>query len=319
MMGCVMSEVSPGKAIRELHSKAARIRQTFSELFDAPPASRIVLVPSILAALHILFAKLRVRRMVLTSGEYYGALHFPAQRVESVGVKDLIKRTKELKPDVVMVSVVTWKGEVLPCAELFAEIRSMRGREGAPLLVADYCHAGAVGFPSVKKLAADVVCGGAGKWVTPPLWNSKLGFLWFGSGSLSSSAKTAFVPFFLATNQQPPFLVSRWIDPAEVRTLHAWLAHRRLDRSALVAQYRADRKFASRLAAQFGMDCNQSNILWLSRGHAGDKRVRQLERLGLTWKMPDGRIRILCRARAGALGQKFLSTPDPTSTRLSGD
>jgi hypothetical protein len=299
VMGCGMSEVSPGKAIRELHSKAARIRQTFSELFDAPPAGRIVLVPSILTALHILFAKLQVRRIVLTSGEYYGALHFPAQRVETVGVKDLIKRTKELKPDVVMVSVVTWKGEVLPTAELFSEIRRMRGHEGTPLLVADYCHAGAVGFPSVKKLAADVVCGGAGKWVTPPEWNSKLGFLWFGSESLSSLAKTAFVPFFLATDRQPPFLVSRWIDPAEVRALHAWLVRRRLDRSALLAQYHADRKFASRLAAQFGIDGNQSNILWLSRGHSGDKRVRELERLGLTWKMPDGRTRMLCRAGAG--------------------
>jgi len=302
-----MSEVRPGNGIDELHSKARRIRQAFADLFDALP-DRIILVPSILAALQILFAKFRVRRVLLTDGEYYGAPHFPAQGIESVDVRNLVKRTNELQPDAVIASVVTWKGDVHPCAELFSEIRRVQGREGTPLLVADYCHAGAIGFPSVKKLAADVVCGGPGKWVTPPLWNSKLGFLWFGSGALFSQAKTAFVPFFLATDRHPPFLVSRWIDPAEVCALDAWLARHRLDRSALGEQVRADRKFAAHLAAQFGIPCNQSNILWLDRSQAADKRVRRLERLGLTWKMPDGRIRILCRASAGAPGRKFLSS-----------
>ena len=204
-MGCVMSEVSSGKAIRELHSKAARIRQTFSELFDAPPASRIVLVPSILAALHILFAKLRVRRMVLTSGEYYGALHFPAQRVESVGVKDLIKRTKELKPDVVMVSVVTWKGEVLPCAELFAEIRSMRGREGAPLLVADYCHAGAVGFPSVKKFAATWFAGARGSGLRPPCGTASSASSGLDRDRFPPAPRPLLCPSSLPPTNNPPF------------------------------------------------------------------------------------------------------------------
>jgi hypothetical protein len=176
----------------------------------------------------------------------------------------------------------------------------MRKHGRTPLLVADYCHAGAVGFPSVKKLAADVVCGGAGKWVTPPLWDSRLGFLWFGSELLFSQATRAFAPFFLATDQQSLSLVSRWIDPAEVRALEAWLAHRSLNRSALIAQYRADKEFASGLAARFGIDCPQSNILWLNHGLSRDKRLRALERLGLTWRMPDGKIRILCRASAGS-------------------
>jgi len=303
-----MHRVGPENEIHELHSKARRIRQTFCALFEAPPASRIVLVPGILGALQILFAKLAVRRILLTGGEYYGAPHFPAQRVVSTGVHKLMECTKEFRPDVVIVSVVTWKGDVLPCTELFSEIRRLRGQRRSPLLVADYCHAGAVGFPSVRKLAADVVCGGAGKWITPPLWDSKLGFLWFGSGSLFSRAKAAFMPFYLATDQQPLFLVSRWIDPAEVRALDTWLARRRLDRPALMAQYRADRKFASHLAARFGIDRPQSNILWLSRGHARNPRVRELERLGLTWKMPDGSIRILCRAGVRSAGERILST-----------
>jgi len=286
--------------IPELQSKARRIRQIFCDLFEAPPPGRIVLVPGILAALQILFAKLAVRRIVLTDGEYYGAPHFPAQRVASARVNNLIECTKEFRPDVVIVSVVTWKGEIQPCSEIFSEIRRQRRQEMTPLLVADYCHAGAAGFPGAKKLAADVVCGGAGKWITPPLWDSKLGFLWLGSGSLFSRVKSAFLPFFLATDQQPLFLVSRWIDPAEVRAVDTWLADRRLNRPSLMAQYRADRKFASELADRFGVECPQSSILWLSRGHSRDKEVRELERLGLTWRMPGGRIRILCRASAGA-------------------
>ena len=295
-----MRKAGPENSVRELHAKALRIRQTFCNMFEAPPPNRIVLVPSILGALQILFANMQVRRVLLTDGEYYGAPHLPAQRVMASSVNNLLKGVKEFRPDAVIVSVVTWKGEVLPCAELFSQIRRMRKHGMTPLLVADYCHAGAVGFPSVKKLAADVVCGGAGKWVTPPLWDSRLGFLWFGSELLFSRAKGAFAPFFLATNHQSLSLVSRWIDPAEVRALEAWLAPRSLNRSALIAQYRADKEFASGLAALFGIDCPQSNILWLNHGLSRDKRLRALERLGLTWRMPDGKIRILCRASAGS-------------------
>jgi hypothetical protein len=295
-----MRKFGAGHEEQELYLKARRVRQTFAELFEAPPAGRIILVPGILGALQILFAKLAVRRIVLTDAEYYGAVHFPAQQVVTTGVGDLIEYSRKFKPDVVIVSVVTWQGEALPCGEIFAEIRRRRGREKIPLLVADYCHAGAVGFPSARKLGADMVCGGVGKWITPPLWDSKLSFLWLGSGSLFSMAKSAFTPFFLATEQPAPFLVSRWMDPAEVRAVDRWLEHRRLDRSALAAQYRTDREFTLQLAAQFGIECPQTNILWLTRRHSGDKRVMELERAGLTWRMPDGSIRVLCRASAGA-------------------
>lgn len=293
-----MRKTAPDNAIRELHRKARRIAQTFSVLFDAPPSSRIVLAPGILVGLQVLFAKLQVRRILLGDGEYYGAPHFPVQRVFSGDVDQLLKLTKECRPDAVIVSVVTWRGKVLPCAKLFSEIRRARRRERAPLLVADYSHAGAIGFPSVKKLGADLVCGGPGKWLTPPTWDSKLAFLWFASSSLFSEAKVAFAPFFLALDQEPPFLVSRWIDPGEIRALDAWLRNQRLNRAALKARHRADREVASRLAARFEMDCPESNILWLPRRHAADRIVEKLDRLGLVWRMPDGKIRILCRAEA---------------------
>ena len=44
----------------------------------------------------------------------------------------------------------------------------LRSRARAPLLVLDYTHAGAVGFPNMGSFGADLTCGDFAKWVTPP-------------------------------------------------------------------------------------------------------------------------------------------------------
>ena len=58
----------------------------------------------------------------------------------------------------VLASPASWRGARQPVAEQFASIREALGRE-APLLVADYAHAGSIGFPSVDGLSADDVRG----------------------------------------------------------------------------------------------------------------------------------------------------------------
>jgi len=288
-----MRNLRPQNDLHELEREAGGIRQALSRLLDAPSPRHIVLAPGLLAALQILFAKLGVRRILLTEGEYYGAAHFPAQKVMRAGGDWLMDAARKFRLGAVIASVVSWRGAALPCPELFSEIRRLSPHS---LLVADYCHAGAAGFPSVKRSGADVVCGGMGKWITPPGRESRLGFLWFRSRRLYAQAESAFLPFFLATERAPRFPVSRWLDPAEVRWLSAWLEKRGLTRAALVEQHRADSAFAARLAARFGLPTPPTNILWLDRAQARSPLAGALERRGLAWRLPDGRSRVLCRA-----------------------
>ena len=114
------------------------------------------------------------------------------------------------------------------------------------------------------------------------------------------AAKTAFKPFFLATDTPGTAFASRWVDPNEIRRVHDWLKQERLSRSKLLEKDGANKEFALRLASLLGISGPvESNILWLGRGRANQKHVRRFERSGLVWKTPDGRIRILCRADAG--------------------
>ena len=289
-----------GRDILALQRLSREIRGAISELFDAPQPERIVLAPGILNALQILFASMDVRRVMLSTKEYYGAAHFPAQRVAQVKVEEIAAGINEFRPDVLILSVVSWKGDALPVSRIFSEIRKGRGLQCRPLLVADYSHAGALGFPSAKNLGADVLCGDLAKWVMPPPDCGKLAFLWFKSRRLFVTAKTAFKPFFLATDTPGTPFAARWVDPSEIRRVHDWFKRERLSRSKLLAKDCANKELALRLASLFGISGSvESNILWLGRGRMNQKHVRGLERAGLVWKTPDGKIRIVCRADAG--------------------
>jgi hypothetical protein len=286
-----------GKDVLTLQRFSRDVRCTLSEAFDAPRPERIVLAPGILNALQILFANMDVRRVMLSSEEYYGPAHLPAQRVAQVPSEQIVPRIKGFRPDVVIVSVVSWRGTPLPVRQLFSQIRKLHGGRRRPVLIADYSHAGAVGFPGVKSLGADLVCGDLDKWVTAPGRCGKLAFLWFKSRWLFSTAETAFEPFFLARDNADSLFASRWVDPSEIVRAHEWLKHVGMCRSMLLGRHRANQKFALQLASLFGIsEPVKSNILWLPRDRMNDKHVRELERQGLVWRTADGRIRILCRA-----------------------
>jgi selenocysteine lyase/cysteine desulfurase len=263
-------------------------------LFDAKPASRIVLAPGMLSALRHLFSAMHLDRVVLTSDEYYSARHFPTNHVDVVTIPTLVDRVKALRPGAVIVSVVSWKGRPLPVSELFGEIRrSLRAR--APLLIADYTHAGAVGFPPVSALEADVVSGDPEKWLLPAGQTSRLAFLWMRSSRLFQIAQRSFAPFFLGVEGESDGRSARWIDPEELHAVAKWLAEARLTRRMLVDRHDANMRMKQRLGQTLGIDAGgPASVLWTDR-RIPKALQRRLNRRGLLWRA-DGHTRILCRS-----------------------
>jgi hypothetical protein len=279
------------------------LRTTISDLLEVDHADRIMLAPGILVALRILFAHLRIERVLLTSEEYYDADHFPEQTVRIARCEAISQLVLQGDYAAVIASPASWRGTRQPVAEQFASIREALGRE-APLLVADYAHAGSIGFPSVHALGADVICGDLEKWILPPDWNSRVAFLWFRTDGLFRAATAAFRPFFLAAQAPNVSMSARWVDPADVLAVSRRLADLGVTAGQLRERHRADLEFARDLAGRLQASrMPETSILWFEEDELDMEAVEDLEKMGLVWRLPGRGTRVLCRSdvAAGAL------------------
>jgi hypothetical protein len=180
--------------------------------------------------------------------------------------------------------------------ELFRCIRKTLGQK-APLLVADHAHAGSIGFPSVERLGADVVCGDLEKWILPPDWNSRVAFLWFRTQRLFLEAAEAFRPFYLATESSDVPMSARWVSPADLVAVSRKLAHLGITRGRLRERHQVDMQLARNLASRLHLSqVPATSILWLEEGELAGAAVAELEELGLVWRPPGGGTRVLCRS-----------------------
>ncbi|MCH7891142.1 MAG: hypothetical protein IH921_06535 [Gemmatimonadetes bacterium] len=281
----------------ETHSLADGLRRTISDLLEVPHSDRIILAPGILVALRILFSRLQIKRILLTSEEYYDESHFPEETVRVASCEAIQGLLQKRDFDVLIASPASWRGVRQPVAELFGWIRETLGRR-APLLVADYAHAGSIGFPSVERLGADVVCGDLEKWILPPDWNSRLAFLWFRTHRLFLEAARAFRPFFLATQASDVSMLARWVDPADILSVSNELAHLSVTPRQLRERHQADTKLARELAQRLhAPGVPETSILWLEEDALGEATVvAALEKLGLVWRLPGRGVRVLCRS-----------------------
>jgi hypothetical protein len=181
-------------------------------------------------------------------------------------------------------------------AELFDSIRKQFGRR-VPLLVADYAHAGSVGFPSVDRLGADVICGDLEKWILPPDWNTRVAFIWFRTERLFLKAVKAFRPFFLATNTSDVSLLARWVEPADVLAVSRELASLGVTPDQLRVRHRADMRLARELASSVEpARIPETSILWFEEGELDGETLEELDKLGLVWQLPGRGTRVLCRS-----------------------
>jgi len=288
------------------------LRATISDLLEVHHSDRIILAPGILIALRTLFSHLHIERIALTSEEYYGAEHFPAATVRAASCDALFDPRLTGDCDAVLASPASWRGARQPVAELFDSIREALG-EGAPLLVADYAHAGSVGFPSVDRLGADVICGDLEKWILPPDWNTRVAFLWFRTQSLFDRAVEAFRSFFLATKNSDVSMLARWVDPADVLAVSRGLASLGLTPDQLRVRHRADMRLALELASRVEpARIPETSILWFEEGVLDGETLEELEKLGLVWRLPGLGTRVLCRSdvvAAANVHTKVWSTP----------
>jgi hypothetical protein len=272
------------------------LRATISDLLEVHHSDRIILAPGILVALRALFSHLHIERIALTSEEYYGAEHFPGATVRAASCDALFDPRLTGDSEAVLASPASWQGVRQPVAELFDSIRKTLGK-GAPLLVADYAHAGSIGFPSADRLGADVICGDLEKWILPPDWNTRVAFLWFRTQPLFLQAVEAFRPFFLATKASDVSPLARWVEPADVLTVSRGLASLGVTPDQLRVRHRADMRLARELASRVEpARIPETSILWFEEGELDGETLEELEKLGLVWRLPGRGTRVLCRS-----------------------
>jgi selenocysteine lyase/cysteine desulfurase len=286
-----------GLTLPRMLADAARVRREVARVFDAEPADHVVLAPGILCALRYLLQAAGVERLVLTTDEYYGPRHFGNMTVRTAPATALAARVARTRADAVIASVVSWRGHPLPVSDLFGDIRARFGTR-TPLLVADYTHAGALGFPPVRGLNADVVCGDPERWLLSPRHCSKLAFLWVRSPRLHRQARRAFAPFFLSMHAQDQDRSARWADPREVHEFAAWLERARLTRARLHGRHEANLRLKQKLAAALGIDgSDRAAVLWTD-AKVPTRLRRSLDRAGLLWQADARHTRVICRADA---------------------
>jgi selenocysteine lyase/cysteine desulfurase len=273
---------------------AREVRRLVADVYGAASPA-VVLAPGTLAGLRLVFASLGVKRVTLSAGEYFDAASFPEARVDVVDAGDLLASIVRRRPDAVVLSAVTWMGERLPLEPLCRQIRGRLGAK-APLLVADFAHAGAAGFPKVTEVGADVVVGDVTKWITPPSWPDKLGYLWFRSADHRALAQRLFAAFYLALARPTSALESRWVDPGAALKVAAFRRRTKVTRRRLLARYAADLALAKRMAGWCGVAEPSSPLLWI-QSRAGIAKIPTWAKdLGLLWRPPSGGARAMCRS-----------------------
>ena len=271
------------------------LRRTVADLLEIRHPDRIVLTPGILVALRMVFSHLGIKRILLTSEEYYGEDHFPGATVEIAPCEAIPRLVQRRKFDALVASPASWRGARQPVEELFRGIRKTLGRK-APLLVVDHAHAGSIGFPAVERFAADIVCGDLEKWILPPDWNSRMAFLCFRTQRLFARASKVFRPFFLATQSSDVSMLARWVDPGDILAVSTKLAELGVTAALLRDRHRADMELARELATQLHpSETPETSILWLEGDGPAGENVAYLEKLGLVWRLPGRGTRVLCR------------------------
>ena len=273
---------------------AGHVRQLVADVYGAA-SSAVVLAPGTLAGLRLVFASLGIERIALSAGEYFDAQSFPDTAVDVLDADDVLESVVRHQPNAVLLSQVTWKGERLPLEPIFRHIRRRLGAR-TPLLVADYAHAGAAGFPKVAESGADVVVGDVTKWITPPTWPDRLGYLWFRSPAHRAQARRIFSSFYLACAKPAAQLEARWVDPAALEKVTAFRLSAKPTRRELVERHASDLALAKRMAGWCGVPQPSSALLWIGTAAGVAKIPQWVEDQGLLWRPAGGGARVMCRS-----------------------
>jgi hypothetical protein len=259
-----------------LEQAARDIRAHLGELYRCPDSRRIILCPGqLIGLIHILCAR-RCESLLLTDEEYYTPHHFPGMKVSTCKPEEVVRVVQHKRPGAVLMSVVSWKGRPLPVRQQFQRLREHPDR---PLLICDYAHAGAVGFPRFGGFGADIICGDVHKWVLPSAHMSQIGFVWATNRRLRESLSGTFRGYYLATDQSIA-RAARWISPQDLLSTAQWLRDAKPTRRTMLAAYRRNLARAREIAEFLCLSKpEKSCILWLPIQEV-NRQARELRNIG---------------------------------------
>lgn len=291
-------------------SHAEVIRATLSDILGRR-SSEAVLAPGALVALRLFFHHQGVRTVLLSDREYYAPELFPDLEVHRAPFGELAAAAERLSPDAVVASLVSWRGEVGdvealgrnlrkragtgagdPARGTPAEGRSTSGSEG-PLFCVDWCHAGAVGFPSAAGLRAHVLFGDASKWLIPARTPDRLAFL-LGSEDLSGPLRSCFEGLHESGGELAA-REARWIDGRTLEEVARRVEGAAADRSVLRARHLENMELARSVAEANDHPPPVSALLWFPSASRSELDLDLLPSPELAWETGAG-VRVLCQA-----------------------
>lgn len=271
-----------------LREAASELRHAVADLFGMPDPNELILVPGICNALEILLSRLGCKTLLVTEEEYYDEDTSPLPGTIRCSAGRVLQEMELNSPDAILMSAVTWKGNVLPVKDTFKAIFTQR-RSSIPLLVADYSHAGAIGFPQVD-FPVDLVCGDLGKWIVPPVQERNLAFLWAPGRDLRKRVQQVFCKYYLATCDPTAQRLCRWIEPGSLLETAGIYSEQKVSKKLLVERYRRNRKLTREVAQLLTIVDSGTCILWSDTPVTPPKDERLL-----VWNTGGG-ARIICRA-----------------------
>lgn len=272
------------------HEAAWLLRRQVARVHSLAKPERIIFGCGVMACLRHLFLLRQHTHFALTSIEYYGPEHFPGRRVDVFEPDGLVEGVVEARPQVVIASLAGWAGGRFPLADWFAAIRKQFG-PASPLLVADCCHAGAVGFPGLAQIGADLVCGDLAKWVAPT-GADKVAFVWPATRALFEELSPLFAGYYLSVEGQDTANAGSFVSPSTISTLSELYQSVEASPEQLAARFRTNLLLARSLSGDTSIE--SCNVCLPATSPVLHTPV--LREAALTRDRGDGRVRVMCRA-----------------------
>jgi hypothetical protein len=285
------------KSEQEVADCANSLRNRLAECFGISEPEHVIFTNGVTTSLRLIFAGLNVRKLILGPEEYCSPIHFFPLDVTVADEHDLLAAVQSSNAQAIILSTVAWTGRSFNVSEVFYGLRKALGPK-CPILVADYSHAGAAGFPAIETLNADLVVGDLQKWLLPNGVADELCFAYPCSSFLHYACEKVFTGCFLATESTIPNMV-RWISPTQITLATKWATRVNVTKAFLAERHRDNEKLRERLLSE--MNCVDSGtlIVWMQSGTA----VPQWLNDDLVWKTGSG-VRIMCRADVQKLKKK---------------
>ena len=275
-------------ALTGIHETAVQLRRGLAALFCCHHPENMVLAPGTTIALKTLLSGMEIKSLMLGPNEYCSEQHFAPLTVSISTEEAMIRDIEMTRPEAVLLSIVSWQGKQFPLPSIFRQLRERFG-DACPLLIADYSHAGSIGFPEIDVLGADVVVGDLSKWVLIPGVADELCFLYPVSARIAATCLTLFAPLFLATTLNID-RSDRWVMPEQLERAAAWFSISKLSRESLLEQYQRNRAMAFALAPNSKWSDPEVCILWFQDVTAIPTEIPE----ELLWPTQNG-IRLMCR------------------------